>query len=69
MCRKEKTNIVILEKILTNNFESDEFFINKAIGWSLRDCSKTIPQWVRDFLDKNRDRMDRFSIIQANKYI
>ena len=43
LCRKEKTNTELLEKILVNNFGSDEFFINKAIGWALRDYSKTNP--------------------------
>lgn len=32
LCRKEKTNTELLEKIIVNNFNSDEFFINKAIG-------------------------------------
>lgn len=41
LCRKERTNTELLEKILVNNFGSSEFFINKAIGWSLRDYSKT----------------------------
>lgn len=42
ICRKDKTDMVLLEKILLNNFGSSEFFINKAIGWSLRDYSKII---------------------------
>ena len=36
LCRKEKTNTELLEKIIVNNFGSNEFFINKAIGWSKR---------------------------------
>lgn len=40
LCRKEKTNTKLLEEILVNNFGSNEFFIKKAIGWSLRDYSK-----------------------------
>ncbi len=67
--RKEKTNTFLLEKIIVNNFGSDEFFINKAIGWSLRDYSKTNPDWVRDFLDKYRSKMDKLSIKEASKYI
>lgn len=35
LCRKEKTNTKLLEAILVNNFDSNEFFISKAIGWSL----------------------------------
>ena len=52
LCRKEKTNTELLEKILVNNFGRDEFFINKAIGWALRDYSKTNPLWVREFINK-----------------
>ena len=69
LLRKDKTNTVLLEKIIVNNFGSDEFFINKAIGWSLRDYSKTDPEWVRDFIERYRNRMDKLSIREAGKYI
>lgn len=69
LCRKEKTNTELLEKILVNNFGSDEFFINKAIGWSLRDYSKTNPEWVRAFVEKHADRMAKLSVKEAGKYI
>ena len=69
LCRKEKTNTELLEKILVNNFGSDEFFINKAIGWSLRDYSKTNPEWVRTFVEKHADRMSKLSVKEAGKYI
>lgn len=67
--RKEKTNTKLLEKILINNFESDEFFINKAIGWALRDYSKTNPEWVKNFINKYKSKMDKLSIKEASKYI
>lgn len=67
--RKEKTNTKLLEQILLNNFGSDEFFINKAIGWSLRDYSKTNPDWVKDFLNKYENKMDKVSLKEAYKYI
>jgi len=67
--RKDKTDRKLLEKILVNNLGSDEFFINKAIGWSLRDYSKTNPEWVRSFLEVYGDRMDKLSIKEAGKYI
>lgn len=69
LLRKDKTNTVLLEKIIVNNFGSDEFFINKAIGWSLRDYSKTDLEWVRDFIERYRNRMDKLSIREAGKYI
>lgn len=69
LCRKDKTNTQLLEKILVNNLESSEFFINKAIGWSLRDYSKTNPEWVRNFIETYKDKMDKLSIREASKYL
>ena len=37
LLRKEKTNVQLMEKILLHNLNQTEFFINKAIGWALRD--------------------------------
>lgn len=67
--RKEQTDTELLEKILLNNLGSTEFFINKAIGWSLRDYSKTNPQWVRNFLKVHKENMHPLSIREASKYI
>lgn len=69
LCRREKTNTELLEKIIVNNFGSNELFINKAIGWALRDYSKTNPLWVKEFLNKYQDKMDNLSIKEASKYI
>jgi 3-methyladenine DNA glycosylase AlkD len=33
---KKETNFELLKEIISENLNSDEFFINKAIGWSLR---------------------------------
>lgn len=67
--RKEKTNIELLEKIIVNNFGSDEFFINKAIGWALRDYSKTNKEWVSNFINKYKDKMANLNIKEASKYL
>ncbi|NLY09422.1 MAG: DNA alkylation repair protein [Tissierellia bacterium] len=67
--RKEKTDTELLEQILVNNFGSNEFFINKAIGWSLREYSKTDSKWVRDFVKRHYEKMDKLSIREASKYI
>ena len=69
LCRKEKTNAELLEKIIVNNLGSSEFFINKAIGWSLRDYSKTNPDWVSNFVENYRDKMDKLSLREASKYL
>lgn len=67
--RKLDTDVELLEKIIVNNFGSSEFFINKAIGWSLRDYSKTNPEWVRGFIGKYREKMNPLSVREASKYI
>ena len=69
LLRKEKTNVQLMEKILLNNLDQTEFFINKAIGWALRDYSKTSPEWVARFIEKNKKRMAELSIREASKYL
>ena len=69
LLRKEKTNTELLEKILKNNLGQTEFFINKAIGWALRDYSKTNPEWVKTFIEENKEKMAKLSIKEASKYL
>lgn len=67
--RKTHTNTRLLEEILFNNLNDTEFFINKAIGWSLRDYSKTNPDWVRDFIFRHKKDLHPLSIREASKYL
>ncbi|MCP4307351.1 MAG: DNA alkylation repair protein [bacterium] len=46
-----------------------EFFIRKAIGWSLREYAKTSPDRVTDFLIKNRDQLSGLSFREASKHL
>jgi 3-methyladenine DNA glycosylase AlkD len=66
---KDKTDTELLEKIICNNFETREFFINKAIGWSLREYSKVNPEWVTGFIAKHKDTLSKLSIREASKYL
>lgn len=50
---KENLDTVLLSSIINSILGSKEFFINKAIGWILREYSKTNPKWVMEFADKN----------------
>lgn len=47
---KDKTDIDILRRVIEDNLGTEEFFINKAIGWALREYSKTNPEWVISFV-------------------
>lgn len=69
LLRKTKTKPDLLATILENNLGSDEFFINKAIGWALRDYSKTNPAWVRAFIENQQAGLSQLSIREGSKYL
>ena len=69
LCLKQATDKELLSKIIKNNFGSEEFFINKAIGWALREYSKTNPVWVKNFIETNKDKMNTLSIKEGLKII
>lgn len=48
---KEKTNFEILRSECEKHKDSNEFFIQKAIGWALRDYSKFNPNGVTDYVN------------------
>ncbi len=50
---KEKTDTELLAFIIKCQHGSKEFFINKAIGWVLRQYSRTNPDWVRSFIESH----------------
>lgn len=50
---KENLDTKKLEYIIKHLLGSHEFFINKAIGWVLREYSKTNPNWVIQFVHHN----------------
>lgn len=49
---KENLDTDFLAYVINSLLGSKEFFINKAIGWILRQYSRTNPQWVIDFTNK-----------------
>jgi 3-methyladenine DNA glycosylase AlkD len=47
---KKETDFPLLCEIICENLDSKEFFINKAIGWSLRQYARVDPEAVRQFV-------------------
>lgn len=47
---KEKTNAAILFRECEKHSDSKEFFIQKAIGWALREYAKNNPEAVKEFV-------------------
>jgi len=66
---KAQTDSRLLTDAIEANLGSAEFFVNKAIGWSLRDYSKTNRRWVADFVEEHRPRMHSLSIREGSKYL
>lgn len=50
---KSKTDTRLLFKLIKKHSSSKEFFIQKAIGWALRQCSYTDSQAVLTFVNNN----------------
>jgi 3-methyladenine DNA glycosylase AlkD len=47
---KQQTDFELLSEIIRENLDSKEFFINKAIGWALRQYARIDPKAVQKFV-------------------
>jgi 3-methyladenine DNA glycosylase AlkD len=63
---KENTNTELLSKYIIQLAEHKDFFIRKAIGWILREYSKTNKLWVREFVSNHK--LSGLSFREATKY-
>lgn len=64
--------LAIRERVLgwaATYVDDKEWFIQKAVGWWLRDLSKRDPGRVQRFLDQYGDRMKAFARREASKYL
>jgi len=52
---KKDTNFDLLCELIRENLGSDEFFINKAIGWALRQYAHTNPAPVKKFVKATKE--------------
>ncbi|MGD6842339.1 DNA alkylation repair protein [Bacillus infantis] len=64
---KQNTREDILYEFISQNAGSREFFIQKAIGWALREYSKTNPESVRSFISSSP--LAPLSIREGSKYL
>ncbi|MEH6991611.1 DNA alkylation repair protein [Neobacillus drentensis] len=64
---KNETNEALLYDYMVKNADSKEFFIQKAIGWALREYSKTNPESVKAFIEGNQ--LAPLSIREGSKYL
>lgn len=66
---KEATDTQLLTRTIMNNLGSNEFFINKAIGWALRDYARINEEWVKNFLRQYQTELAPLSMREASKHI
>ncbi|KON86038.1 DNA alkylation repair protein [Sporosarcina globispora] len=64
---KTRTDEDLLYRYILSNNDSKEFFIQKAIGWALREYSKTNPESVKKFIESNT--LAKLSIREGSKYL
>jgi len=66
---RKDTDLTLLVNYIERLFGSKEFFINKAIGWILREYSKTNAQWVVNYVEKNEKNLANLSKREALKWL
>lgn len=66
---KTRTDTDLLAGTIDANAADPDFFVRKAIGWALRDYSRTDPDWVHDFVTARRDVLSRLSQREAIKHL
>jgi 3-methyladenine DNA glycosylase AlkD len=64
---KEQTDEKLLYRFILTHADSDEFFLQKAIGWALREYSKTNPDSVKDFIENHP--LSKLSVREGSKYL
>ncbi|MEH7123350.1 DNA alkylation repair protein [Bacillus sp. JJ1773] len=64
---KNQTDEKLLYRYIEHNKDSKEFFIQKAIGWALREYSKTNPESVKAFIESTT--LASLSVREGSKYI
>lgn len=66
---REKTDHKRLYSYCLGLAHEKEFFIQKAIGWALRDYARHAPEEVRQFTQQNKSALSALSYREANKHL
>lgn len=66
---REHTDTNLLRECIMPSIDDTDFFSRKAIGWALRDYSKTNPAWVLDIVSEFEDRLSGLSKREAVRLI
>ena len=64
---RSDTDTDLLHDVIVANLDDPSFWLRKAIGWALRDHSKTDPDWVRAEVSVLGDRLSGLSRREATR--
>ena len=63
------TDVDLLRYAIEGSIADPDFFARKAIGWALREYSKTDEAWVRGYVGANAGRLSPLSAREALKWL
>eukprot|EP00049_Salpingoeca_infusionum_P023698 m.13490 g.13490 ORF g.13490 m.13490 type:complete len:349 (-) comp5949_c0_seq1:1169-2215(-) len=66
---RDQTDWKFLQHACLQTMGTSEFFLNKAIGWSLRQYARTNPKAVRSFVAKHDSKLSTLSKREALKHL
>lgn len=66
---RTRTDVDLLSAVIDANATDRDFFVRKAIGWSLRDYARTDPEWVRGFVTARAQVLSSLSRREATKHL
>ena len=67
LLEKDTLDTELLAKAIEYDIDTDELFIQKAIGWALRNYSKFNPAWVRRFVAEHH--LSKLAVREGTKYL
>ncbi|OYW67821.1 MAG: hypothetical protein B7Z25_06940 [Aerococcus viridans] len=65
---KDKTDTALLAITCENCLGTNEFFVDKGMGWILRDYAKTNQDWVVRFLKNHETDLSNLTWREASKH-
>ncbi|MCI4648147.1 DNA alkylation repair protein [Phaeodactylibacter sp.] len=65
---KERTDTDRLFRYILRRADSNEFFVQKAAGWALRQYARTAPSLIRDFIHQN-PHLPKLTLREATKHL
>ena len=65
----EQTDVEFLFEAIEGSITDRDFFARKAIGWALRQYSRTAPKVVVDYIERNKFRLSPLSKREGLKFL